>query len=159
MNGLDVIDQLHEQDQCRVIDILPCVMKSRDYFELEDYLLKHDLQEYSAKIIRIVLKTVCFYPSQIFLTELPAQYEGCLARYPEGSDLRQLSLEEIAEVIREVIIGAQTSLQILSGDQHRFCIGVNGGFSADVYGLTENDPEYAWIETLVKQEGLFFRKA
>ena len=150
---------LQEQGMCHVIDILPKVMESRDFFELEEYLAVHFLNDFADRIIRIILKLICYEPSQLFLTELPEGYEGLLKRYPIETDLRSLKLEEIAEIIREVIVRDRSSVQVLTGGRCRFNISVNGWYSVDVYGLDEHSPEYELTEALVRQEGLFLRKA
>lgn len=158
-DGLELICLLHEQNSSHVIDFLPKVMESRDFFELEEYMVRHHINEFADRIIRIILKLICFEPSQIFLTELPEGYTGLLERYPAETDLRYLSLEEIDGIIREVMISDRSSVQVVTGSICRFIISVNGWYSVDVYGLDDDCPEYELTEALVHQEGLFLRKS
>ncbi|MCR5447923.1 MAG: hypothetical protein K6F23_00885 [Solobacterium sp.] len=158
-DSLELIGSLHEQENCHVIDFLPKVMESRDFFELEEYMVSHYIDDFADSIIRIVLKMICYEPSQIYLTELPEGYAGILERYPADTDLRYLSLEETAEIIREVIVKDRSSVQILAGSTCRFNISINGWYSVDVYGLKQDCSEYELIAALVRQEGLFLRKA
>ena len=158
-DGLELIDLLHEQDSCHVIDFLPKVMESSDFFELEEYMVRHYIDDFAGRITRIIMKLICYGPSQIYLTELPEGYTGLLERYPAETDLRYLSLEEIGAIIREVIVSDRSSVQLLTGSTCRFCISMNGWYSVDVYGLDEGSPEYELLEALVRQEGLFLRKA
>ena len=158
-DGYELIDLLHEQENCHVIDFLPQVMESRDFFELEEYMVRHYIDDFAERIIRIILKLICYSPSQVFLTELPEGYTGLLEKYPADTDLRSLSLEEIADIIRGVIVRDKSSVQILTGSTCRFSISVNGWYSVDVYGLKHDSAEYELTEALVRQEGLFLRKA
>ncbi len=158
-DSFELIGHLHERGTCHVIDFLPKVMESRDFFELEEYMVRHYIDDFADRIIRIVLKLICYEPSQIFLTELPEGYTGLLETYPAGTDLRYLSLEEIADIIREVIVRDRSSVQILTGGTCRFNVSVNGWYSVDVYGLEHDSPEYELTEALVRQEGLFLREA
>ncbi|MDO4194102.1 MAG: hypothetical protein Q4D24_12420 [Erysipelotrichaceae bacterium] len=156
---MELTDLLHEQENCHVIDFLPKVMESRDFFELEEFMVRHYIDDFAERIIRIILKLICYGHSQIFLTELPEEYTGLLEHYPAETDLRGLPLEEIAGIIREVVVNDRSSVQILTGSTCRFNISVNGWYSVDVYGLEEETPEYELVKALVQQEGLFLRKA
>ena len=158
-DGYELIDILHEQENCHVIDFLPKVMESRDFFELEEFMVRHYIDDFAECIIRIILKLICYSPSQVFLTELPEGYTGLLEKYPTDTDLRSLSLEEISDIIREVIVRDRSSIQILTGSKYRFNISVNGWYSVDIYGLEQDCPEYELTAALVRQEGLFLRKA
>lgn len=150
----DIIEQLQEKEDVYCIDFLPCVMLNEQYFDLEDYLLETYIEDFAKKISNIVLKLIHYYSAQIYLTEAPEEYDG---KYLEfiGEDIRQRSLQELADIIQYVITKDFSSIQILLEDAS-FLISINGEFSVDVYNPSEENVNF--IRALVQQEGLFLRK-
>jgi hypothetical protein len=115
------------------------------------------MQDFSKKIVRIIIKLLGYYPAQICLTEFPDKCDDNFKlSYPIGEDIRNKPLTELSEIISHVIINDISSVQIILGDTKKSLISVNGGFSVDIYNISEE--ELKLFTTLVEQENLFLRK-
>ncbi|MBQ5361059.1 MAG: hypothetical protein IIU47_08470 [Lachnospiraceae bacterium] len=156
--GIDRIEELQDLGEVWVIDYLPRRMKGKDFFELEEVLRDRYLEEFSDKIVRILLKLLCYLPCEVYLTELPRDYEGALKEIPAETDLRSMPLAALADLIALVIREDVSSVQILAGECPCFNLSVNGEFSVDLHGLARDMEEWDLVDALVRQEGLFLRK-
>lgn len=154
---LTLIDQLQETTDCYYIDFLPQKMKSSNYFEIEEFFYNTYIKDFSEKIVRIIVKILGYYPAQICLTEFPDKSDDDFkSLYPVGEDIRNKPLTELAKIISHVITNDVASIQIVLGDTKKSLISVNGGFSVDIYNMSEENLKL--FNTLIEQENLFLRK-
>ena len=103
------------------------------------------------------MKILGYYPAQIYLTEFPDQSDNnFMSLYPVGKDIRNIPLTELDKIISYVIINDVSSVQILFGDAEKSLISINGGFSIDIYNISEK--ELKLFNILIEQENLFLRE-
>ena len=62
----------------------------------------------------------------------------------------------MAKIISYVIINDVSSVEIILGENEKSLISVNGGFSIDIYNISEE--RLKLFNTLIEQENLFLRK-
>lgn len=152
-----LIDQLQETTDCYYIDFLPKKMNGSNYFEIEEFFYNTYIEDFSKKIVRIIVKILGYYPAQIYLTEFPDQSDNnFISLYPVGEDIRNIPLTELDKLISHVIINDISSVQIIFGDAEKSLISINGGFSIDIYNISEK--ELKLFNILIEQENLFLRK-
>lgn len=154
---LTFIDRLQETTDCYYIDFLPQKMNSSDYFEIEEFFYNTYIKDFSKKIVRIIVKILGYYPAQIYLTEFPDKSDNNFkSLYPVGEDIRNKPLTELAKIISHVITNDVSSIQIILGYTKKSLISINGGFSVDIYNISEE--ELKLFKILIEQENLFLRK-
>lgn len=153
-----LINQLQKSHSCYYIDFLPEKMDSSRYFEIEEFFLNTYLKDFSEKIIRIIVKIIGYYPSQICLTEFSDKTcDTFKDLYPVGENIQNRSIKELSDIISYVIINDISSIQIILRDNNsNVLISINGGFSVDIYNASEELLKFLTI--LIEQENLFLRK-
>ena len=62
----------------------------------------------------------------------------------------------MAKIISYVIINDVSSVEIILGENEKSLISVKGGFSIDIYNISEE--RLKLFNTLIEQENLFLRK-
>lgn len=62
----------------------------------------------------------------------------------------------MAKIISYVIINDVSSVEIILGDNEKSLISIKGGFSIDIYNISEE--RLKLFNTLIEQENLFLRK-
>lgn len=154
---LTLIDWLLDNTDCYYIDFLPETMISSDYFEIEEFFYDTYIKDFSKKIVRIIVKILGYYPAQIYLTEFPDKIDNNFkSLYPVEEDIRNKPLKELAKIISYVIINDVSSVNIILGENEKSLISVKGGFSIDIYNISEE--RLKLFNTLIEQENLFLRK-
>ena len=128
-----LIDQLQETTDCYYIDFLPEKMNGSNYFEIEEFFYTTYIKDFSKKIVN-----------------------NFISLYPVGEDIRNIPLTELDKLISHVIINDVSSVQIIFGDAEKSLISINGGFSIDIYNISEK--ELKLFNILIEQENLFLRK-
>ena len=119
--------------------------------------LRHLYQRFFKKIVRIIVKILGYYPAQIYLTEFPDKIDNNFkSLYPVEEDIRNKPLKELAKIISYVIINDVSSVEIILGENEKSLISVKGGFSIDIYNISEE--RLKLFNTLIEQENLFLRK-
>ncbi|WP_026505844.1 hypothetical protein [Butyrivibrio sp. NC3005] len=152
-----IIDSLHSDATCYIVDFLPRKMSGNRFFDLEEYLLKTYIDEFATKISNIVIRLIHYYPSKIFIVE-PSKKDDIFYKDYLDKDLRNQPLSVIDSIIRHTIIYDVSSLQILINDSDKLSLmSINGGFSIDFYSDSMEVLELVMI--LVNNENLYFRKA
>lgn len=150
----EIIDSLQESDDYYYIDYIPYNTKDSAYLQLEDYFVQTYLHDYSQKIIRIMLKLIYYYQSEVYLTEptkkTPADFD-----IPFDTNIRDNTPEKLADVINQVILQDFSSIQILFSNP-LFLISICGEFSVTIY--KPNNDTIQLLNQLVQQEGLFLKK-
>ena len=112
---------------------------------------------FQKKIVRIIVKILGYYPAQIYLTEFPDKIDNNFkSLYPVEEDIRNKPLKELAKIISYVIINDVSSVEIILGENEKSLISVKGGFSIDIYNISEE--RLKLFNTLIEQENLFLRK-
>lgn len=154
---LKLIDELQKNTDCYYIDFLPQKMNSSDYFKIEEFFYNTYIKDFSKKIVRIIIKLLGYYPTQICLTEFPDKTDNNFkSLYTVGEDIRNKPLAELDKLISYVITNDIASIQIILGDTEKSLISVNGGFSIDIYNISEE--KLNLFTTLIEQENLFLKK-
>jgi hypothetical protein len=151
---LNLIEELQSKNQYYIIT--PFSKTYGKYFdELEEYLLKFYLDDYSNKICRIIMKVICYYDAEIYLTEFPIEKEGLNFVGLEYQNLRTQSLEKLHEIISYVIKRDVSSVEIVF-PKEKSLISVSGHFQVVVYG--DKSEFLKLVKDLSNAEGLFFKK-
>ncbi len=155
MSIYEIIDELLDEPNGKIIDFLPKRIESENYFRLEQYCLSTYLDIFASKIANIVIKLIHYYEAHIYITETPKALPKKW-NHITGKDLAAYPLEEIQEIIEYVIKNDISSLHFLLYENNTpFLLSINGEFSVDLHGTQTKDIEL--IELLVRQEGLFLR--
>ena len=78
--------------------------------EIEEFFYNTYIEDFSKKIVRIIVKILGYYPAQIYLTEFPDQSDNnFISLYPVGEDIRNIPLTELDKLISHVIINDVSS--------------------------------------------------
>ena len=141
---MEIVDRLLEKT-CYIIDFLPG-QAPKDcgglFFEVEDYLLSHyDRFGLRDRFIRIILKTMCYYPVSAYW----------------GEWVEQPTPEQIVEMIDTVIEKHSEDLNMLFTGKDALM-----QFGWDSLHISVYNPDDEMCELLEKisiSEGMFWRKS
>lgn len=152
----EVIDLLQQAENYYFIDYIPYRIDNPEFLELEEYFEKEYLSLFAEKISRIVLKTMYYYPCEVYLTEATKELPTDLD-LEFDVNIRNYAPNKIAQIIKQVIMTDFSSIQILFSTP-QFLISVCGEFSVTIYGVTEKTEIINLLQQLSSQEGLFLKK-
>ena len=141
---MEIVDRLLEK-HCYIIDFLPQqVPKDCDgqFFEVEEYLLSHhDRLGLKDRFIRIILKTMCYYPVSAYW----------------GEWVEQPTPEQIVEMIDTVIEKHSEDLNVLFTGKE---VLIRFGWDSLQISVYNPDEEMCkLLEQIAVSEGMFWRKA
>lgn len=141
---MDTVDKLLEK-QCFIIDFLPEQVleeSGEQFFEVEKYLL-NNYERFGIKdrIIRIILKAMCYYPVSVLW----------------GEWIKQPTPEQVAEII-------DTIMDNHSGDMNMIFTSKEAllQFGWDCLNISVYNPDEEMCERFEKiatSEGMFWREA
>jgi len=153
MDMLEAIESLHERSTYYYIDYIPHNPESPAYLELEEYYDKTYLHTFADKISRVMLQLMWQYPCRVCLGEAAKQ----IGKYNEilpFTDIRHYSPEQLADIIKTVIVEDFNQLSILFFDV-KALISIDGGFQVVLYHTSED--MVAFVKQLCQAEGLFLK--
>ena len=155
MNMRKAIEKLvwAEPESYYYIDYIPHNPESPAYLELEEYYEKTYLPAFADKISRILLHVMWQYPCRVCLGE-PAQQIEKYADIPPFTDIRHYTPEQLADIIKMVIMEDFNVLSILLQDG-RSLISVRGYFQVVLYEPSED--MVIFVKQLCQAEGLFLK--
>ncbi|BDR60976.1 hypothetical protein [Lactobacillus xylocopicola] len=151
MNGkraFKLINNLLDKDQGNYYaDFVPISFPDtapEEYAELADYLEKHYKPDFAEKIIFIALTIRYYYPTNIFL-------DG------SSEDKRNILPEELADLIREMIIDNRIGLNILfkNADQYSL-MRIEDGYDTIFCSLAGEG--LSVVEQSLSHQGLFLKQ-
>ncbi|SET54302.1 hypothetical protein SAMN05443270_0429 [Lacrimispora sphenoides] len=149
----EIIESLQELDELYYIDFIPYETSDVHFLELEEYFETTYLPLYAEKISRIALKLIYFFHSEIYLTESSRPVEMEYEIFFDVN-IRHSSPDKLAYIIKKIVSLDFSSVQILFSEP-QFLMSINGGFSVNFYGPT--DEVVQLLQKLVSQEGLFLK--
>ena len=155
MNMRKAIEKLAwaEPESYYYIDYIPHNPKSPAYLELEEYYERTYLPAFADKISRILLHVMWQYPCRVCLGE-PTQQIEKYADIPPFTDIRHYTPEQLADIIKTVILDDFNAMSILSSDD-KWLISIRGYFQVALYEPPEN--LISFIKLLCQAEGLFLK--
>lgn len=126
-----------------IMDMLPAVVPENRYAvfsDIEEYFFaEKEVQNIADKFIRIVLKLLCYYPSNVYYKQWH----------------QQLNAVTLAGMIKEIVVTQRGFLNILF-EKENMLLQVDGGeLHLTVYG--GNDDVSHMLADLAQSEGLFWR--
>lgn len=165
MDYAEKIDILQENASVYVIDFLPKratleEVSQKEFEEIDLWFLEHYLHDFAEKMIKVVLKALCYYPCVIHLTEFAEGYQGKLGEIPVYQNLRGRSIDFLVETIREVITEPTgTSVEFLflpdSTSEEWGNLSLSYQFMSSFCG--DYEEMIGLLGRLVEGEGLFWR--
>ena len=155
MNMRKAIEKLvwAEPESYYYIDYIPHNPESPAYLELEEYYERTYLPAFADKISRIMLQVMWQYPSRVCLGEIEKQIEK-YTHIPPFTDIRHYTPEQLADIIKTVILDDFNAMSILSSDD-KWLISIRGYFQVALYEPPEN--LISFIKLLCQAEGLFLK--
>lgn len=152
--GFDLIDEMLENsDNGYYIDFVPFTFQNEDYGRLETYLNKHYKLQFANKIKFITFTIIYYYDSYVYLDERVAN-----ALYPDlkNKDLRNLELEELANIIDSLIMDDYSGLNVLfKNEDHISLLRIEDGFDTYLFNIEGHTHEN--IESLIEHQGLYLK--
>lgn len=134
----------------RITPFLKVYPYGSDYDNLEKYFIENYLLDYCESVTKIILRLICYYDSEVSLTE--SFDKSSLKKY-EYTDFRNSGLDEISRVIKVVLFEGKTTMNIYIPSIDSL-ITLNSGFDATVFSKNENFIKEVKLYT--ESEKLFF---
>lgn len=150
------IDDMQEKTECYYINFLPETMMSDRFSQWEEYFENVHLKDFAVKVSNVILKLMCYYEAEIYLTEFPKSMRGHKYEKFVDTNFRNLPLKKIAEVVKFIIEDGFASFNICF-EEEKFLISASGYYNISFFNLKEAHVDL--ISKLVVQENLFFLKS
>lgn len=151
-------EQMIQSPQCDILDIFPERVPASTvwYWDVEQYFLKTEFQNYLKKCFRILLKFICYYPYTVVQCEFPQPVPG--------TDIYQTMEKTYCEIPPEKMKWLLLDTMKRNGCFSVYFRGIpllfvvdSDSFSTTVYGLEPSSEPSRLLSELVRQEGLFLR--
>ena len=141
---MQIVDRLLECP-CYIIDFLPRQVPKDcggQFFEVESYFLKHaECYGLQDRFIRIILKTMCYYPVSVYW----------------GEWLEQPTPEQVVEIMDTIYAKHSGDMNMLITSKDVLIQFGSDCLNISIYNPDEEMCEL--LEQIVASEGMFWRKA